>query len=160
MNQTALTIKIATPEDACAVSDVRRTTWLQAYPNPRLGITETDIRHRLDGECGERIATTVYEIRQGIKNQNGKYRVFVAELEGQVVGYASLAVKAGQGHVGAIYVLPEVQGHGIGSRLLGCAFDWWGNQKPVHLCVASYNQRAIHFYEQHGFTKTETRHDR
>ena len=72
----------------------------------------------------------------------------------------SLAVRAGQGHVGAIYVLPEVQGHGIGSRLLGCAFDWWGNQKPVHLCVASYNQRAIHFYEQHGFTKTEREHDR
>jgi hypothetical protein len=53
-NQAVL-VEVAKPEDAEGVFDVQRLTWLATYPNAEAGITEEDIRVRVEGEHGELI---------------------------------------------------------------------------------------------------------
>lgn len=54
----------------------------------------------------------------------------------------------------AIYVLPQSHGTDAGPRLMESALAWMGTGKDVIVEVASYNGRAIHFYEKYGFSKT------
>ncbi|MET9607301.1 GNAT family N-acetyltransferase [Streptomyces sp. NPDC006512] len=58
--------------------------------------------------------------------------------------------------LGPMYLLNEVQGHGIGGQLMG-EFFLWADGAPLHLWVTEYNGRAIRFYERHGFQLTGER---
>ncbi len=52
-------------------------------------------------------------------------------------------------------LLPQVQGHGWGTRLMDALFDALraGGSTGVHLGVAEANQRAIGFYQHLGFAE-------
>jgi GNAT superfamily N-acetyltransferase len=152
--QATVTIDTAMPDDAAAVFDVKRITWLATYPNSEAGITEADIRLQLEGEHGERIPEQIQRTRSRIERQDETRHTFVARMGGQVVGYCSPSTMEGQRRVGAIYVLPEAQGHGIGHLLLDKMLNWWGTDEDIYLHVATYNNNAINFYERHGFVKT------
>jgi GNAT superfamily N-acetyltransferase len=72
-------------------------------------------------------------------------RVWVAEIEAGVVGYAAL----GSGFLNGLYVAPGYQGRGVGSALLQEVkaaapegFSLWTFQP---------NLGAIRFYRRHGF---------
>lgn len=58
--------------------------------------------------------------------------------------------------LGAMYLLNEAQGHGIGGRLMSELLAW-ADDAPTHLWVTDYNERAIRFYERHGFKLTGER---
>lgn len=49
------------------------------------------------------------------------------------------------------YVLPEWQGHGVGSMLLGHLRS--GAQRPILIGTWQAAEWAIRFYERHGFTR-------
>ena len=75
--------------------------------------------------------------------------VWVAEDGGEVVGFAALSDEM----LDHLYVAPEAQGRGIGTRLLAqtkerrpAGFDLWVFQK---------NEGARRFYERHGLRLTE-----
>ncbi|QQR51654.1 hypothetical protein IPF89_02410 [Candidatus Saccharibacteria bacterium] len=60
----AVLIERAIPEDAEAVSDLLRRTWMATYPNAEAGITEEDIRLRTE----ERMANVSRRtLRIGVK---------------------------------------------------------------------------------------------
>lgn len=74
-----------------------------------------------------------------------RQRVWVAEIDGRVVGYAAL----GEGFLTNLYVEPPYQGRGVGTALLvrvkaavPGGFSLWTLQP---------NLAAIRFYERHGF---------
>ena len=73
------------------------------------------------------------------------FRVRVAERDGGIVGYAALTT----GFLEALYIMPAVQGHGIGSRLLDEAKA--GSAAQLRLCTFQRNTRARQFYEARGF---------
>jgi ribosomal protein S18 acetylase RimI-like enzyme len=56
-----------------------------------------------------------------------------------------------QNKLGALYILPSYQQMGIGSKLIGKALGWLGEEKPVYLEVVEYNTGAIGFYRKSGF---------
>lgn len=75
----------------------------------------------------------------------GRLRVWVAESEGQVVGYAAL----GPGELEQLYVRPGYQGRGVGHLLLEHAKAL--EPQGLGLWVFQRNTRARTFYEAHGF---------
>ena len=149
-------IEQAQPEDAEAVSELLRITWMATYPNAEAGITEEDIRLRTEGEHGERIPKNIQRWRESIESNDGSRAVFVARENGKVVGVAAPGITEGKRRIGALYVLPTMQGKGVGSRLMEQALAWHGDDEDIYLAVANYNQNAINFYKRFGFVETDT----
>jgi putative acetyltransferase len=83
--------------------------------------------------------------------------IFVAELQGKVVGMISLHIGEGRNrHVGnlTMAVHDKYQGQGIGKMLLLTAIDLadkWLNLVRIQVDVHSDNEPAIHIYKNFGF---------
>jgi ribosomal protein S18 acetylase RimI-like enzyme len=71
--------------------------------------------------------------------------VWVAEVDGQIVGYASL----GNGFLTNLYVHPGHQRRGTGSELLAVVKTF--ARDGLELWTFQPNEGAIRFYERHGF---------
>lgn len=149
-----VTITQAQPKDAEAIHHVRATTWLATYPNAEHGITKEAIRRRVEGEHGELVASSIAAWKERIKTAGVTTQPYVARLDGKVVGFGGPMIIDGIRWVGALYVLPEAQGFGIGSQLMQKILDWHGNDEDIFLAVAEYNTKSIRFYERFGFQVT------
>jgi ribosomal protein S18 acetylase RimI-like enzyme len=147
-------IEPAELEDAAAIVEVQRATWLDTYPNKAAGLSYENIRRRVEGENGERIAERVEKWRHRIISQKDDPHAFVARIDGEVVGIVFPSVIDGQPRVGSLYVLPSAQGKGIGGQLLREVFKWFGDKTDIYLRVAAYNENAIKFYQKYGFEFT------
>jgi GNAT superfamily N-acetyltransferase len=151
-------IRAATPPDAADICTVQARTWLATYPNEELGITREGLRRHLEGKDGERIADRITWTRMRIEEHLAAPAGgcdFVAVRAGEIVGFTAPFVEsAGRRRVGALYVLPAVQGSGLGHRLLERNLAWHGEGQDVYLMVAAYNERAKRFYTRHGFVFT------
>jgi len=60
----------------------------------------------------------------------------------------------GQLEIDAMYVVKELQGKGLGKKLMQKAIEWLGNDGDIRLEVVSYNSNAINFYKRFGFQET------
>ncbi len=148
----AIVLRDATPDDDEAIRQVQKQTWLATYPNAALGITSADIIAMFDDASEE--AQQRRAARRRSINATPQAHLWVAEGDSGIIGFC-LARKIDDTHrIQALYVLPAYQGQGIGKRLMHAALDWLGAALPVKLTVASYNQRAIAFYQQCGFVVT------
>lgn len=156
LNMNEIVITQAFPEDAETVCRIQSQTWIDTYPNAELGITEEDIRVRLEGENGERTTKKIDRWRQIIESADDKHTVFVARLGGVATGFIAPRTDEDNKHrIGALYVLPEAQGKGVGTALMEKALEWLGKNDDIYLCVVAYNTNAIKFYERFGFIKTD-----
>lgn len=155
-NQT-ISIKIATPDDAEIICDIRDRAWINAYPNPQLGITARDIGINAKGLHGEFVPKRIAYLKNKLSSPDRPDgATFVAKIDGKVVGFADPSIEDGKRRVGALFVAPEAQGKGVGSKLIQRDLDWHGRENDIYLEVLSYNQNAIDFYERFGFKKTDT----
>lgn len=151
----SITVEKAKPEDAEAIVDLLRKTWLDTYPNQEAGITEADIRIRTDGKNGDHLQNNINKWRQKIESADHKSMFYVVRDNAKVVGFTHPVITTENQHrIGALYVLPEAQGRGVGSQLIQANLSWHGNNAPIYLAVAAYNKKAIEFYKQFGFIET------
>lgn len=131
-------IRPGKPEDADAFTEIRHQP------------TVLEFNNLLPSERGERD-------RDGLAKLGPDNHLFVAEVEGQVVGFARMDVFRGrQRHVGnvTINVHDRFQGRGIGRSLFEHLLDLADNYLAltrVQLEVWADNTRAIHLYESLGF---------
>lgn len=137
-------IEAATPEDAAGIGVVQREGWLTTYPNVELGITEEVIVSR--GFIGDK------QRAERIRTQRDA-KVWVAKDGDRVVGFSVASLGEKMNKVGALYILSEYRGKGIGKKLMQQALDWLGNEKDICLGVVYYNDNAISFYERFGFER-------
>ena len=72
-----------------------------------------------------------------------EYELTAAEIDGRLAGYSAVA----PGWLEQLYVLPQLQGRGIGGQLLLRAME---SQTDFQFFVFQKNHKARRFYERHG----------
>ncbi len=138
-------IREAVPADASAVIDIAQAAWYSAYGGFLDPATiERGLRENYDPEL----------VDAGIEHP--EIKLFVAEDDGMVVGYASAEQTwADEVEVHTLSVHPDRWGEGIGSQLLDRVAAWATRQDVERLvcAVAAENTVGCAFFESCGFQR-------
>lgn len=144
MNTLTVDIRRAEPEDAEAIASVHEAAWRGAY----------------SGIIPHKALTTMLQRRTGAWWSRAIGRaasILVIDMGGDVVGYATLGRNraselAQGGEIYELYIRPEYQGIGLGSRLFAAAREKLASHGLDGLVVWALedNQPAISFYEGAG----------
>ena len=144
-------VRNAVPRDTKAIREVYHKTWLVTYPNEEHKILLTDIEACWSG------AFTPESIKKGeqrIAYLPPTQQIFVAEVDGAVVGVTDVTLGKLESTVATLYVLPEYHRQGIGGELFAHALDFLGPESDIIADIAVYNIGAIKFFESLGFVVT------
>ncbi len=144
----------ATESDAAAIQRVARDAWHAAY----------------DAVLGpERVDETVsswYDPERLVEDdvEPDDRPLFVAEVDGAVVGFAEAAPDGdddGLAHLYRIYVAPDHWGDGIGGALLARVESVLRERgfDRLQLSVMAENDVGVGFYESHGFDRVAEAHN-
>ncbi len=144
-----MSVRPATAEDADAIGRVQVETWRVAYR----GLMPDDVIAGFDVEARRRLW------REGLARvPRPGSATFVAELDGEVVGFASVGRSRDdeaepEGELYAIYLHPSRWGRGIGRALLERAEESmraFGFERAI-LWVLEGNERGERFYRAAGW---------
>jgi RimJ/RimL family protein N-acetyltransferase len=140
-----VTVREARSDDVEAAVRAYESSWDAALA-PLLG-------RRLDDlvPFDERVAS----FHQGLGKTSADAKVWVAELDGEIVGVAVYArADAETGELRALYVVPEAWGTGAAQELMSTALAAMraGGQRQAILWVVEENARARRFYEREGWS--------
>jgi ribosomal protein S18 acetylase RimI-like enzyme len=151
-----ITIREASEDDVFDIQTVFYTTWLETYPNKEIGITPEDIEEMFKNSFTHE---KLEELKQNLKNipSNSTLLVAVDSETNKVTALSRIFVREKYNQLQAIYVLPEYQRRGVGKALWFEALQYFDKQKDTIVHVATYNKKAISFYESLGFIDTGKR---
>ncbi len=154
--EVKVVIERARPEDAEEIQTVFYKTWLATYPNEVSGVTVDDVHeYYRDKLTPEGIKKSQRKIEEDSRMEN--LRVFVAKINEKVAGVCIARILEDKNQLKAIYVLPEFQGKGIGSKLWNQVLTFIDQTKDTTVEVVTYNSNAIEFYKRLGFEDTGRR---
>ena len=118
----------------------------------RATLTDIDAMHVVRLAVRENVLSDVARVtpthyRNMLENDG---RGWLCELNGKVVGFG--IADATQRSIWALFVLPDHEGHGIGSQLHDAMLDWLFDisSEPVWLTTGR-NTRGARFYEAAGW---------
>jgi GNAT superfamily N-acetyltransferase len=144
-----MNVRPASAEDADAIGGVQVETWRAAYQ----GLMPDDVIEQFDVEARRRMW------REGLgRAPRPGSATFVAELEGEVVGFASVGAARDEddpstGELYAIYLHPTCWDRGIGRALLARAEESMRSSgfTLAILWVLEGNERGERFYRAAGW---------
>jgi ribosomal protein S18 acetylase RimI-like enzyme len=143
-----------TAEDAKGSIDVQYKAWLATYPNEKVGVTIEDIEDRYkDAFEGERLEKR----KEAITNPEPNEKFILAKDGERVIGICYGDIQEDKNQLRAIYILPEYQGRGIGTKLWEAILPFFDKTKDTYVEVVDYNEKAINFYKKIGFVDTGVR---
>ena len=145
-----------TAEDIAGATEMRMQSWRDTYTSEKHGVTLDWINERhAESMSQEKQSQREQKFLEGKKN--GTLNSWIAkDNAGTIIGSATPFIEEdGTRRVGSLYVAKAWHGKGVGAQLMQRIIDWYGNEKPIILEVASYNDRAIEFYKKWGFQKVE-----
>lgn len=127
-------------EDIKNVQQVAKTSWNDTYD----GIIPAHVQ--------ESFLNSAYSDEM-MKRRLEVSSLYVAEADGQIVGFANFSTVKEEGEVelGAIYLLPEFQGEGVGTALLNEGINNAQKASKVFINVEKENGRGVYFYKAKGF---------
>lgn len=131
-----ISIRKAEPADARRLADIAYRAWessILPLMTEQTGIRQAE-QHRL--------AQAVSETLQ---------RIIVAEVDGVAVAWCSRSARGA--YIPFLFVMPELQGHGLGTMLLQrmeSLLELEGIER-VQLETPADNVRAVRFYERQGY---------
>lgn len=140
-----ITVRTATQADLPAAVEVFWTCWTRSYP----AFADPEVLARLTRADAEAMWADAWALDRAL--------VAVAD-DGRVVGLVRYGVADSVTEIHSLYVDPELQGGGVGGRLLAAATG----DGLVHgagdsaLWVFADNSTARDFYARHGFTPDGT----
>lgn len=148
--QPKVTIREASFEDLFAIRKMHAKSWLVAYPNDEAGVPEDWVRERVSKWLTpEGMKKSKEHFKNIFGNPNHFYRI--ATLDNEVVGLVHASRDDTKQHLEALYIDESEYGSGLSQELMATADVWLDPSVPTDLEVASYNKRAIRFYEKCGF---------
>ena len=131
---------------------------------PQVGAPEATLRPAIDADYGPMASIdrqafdplwwrSEESVRQRAATTS---RFLVAELTGQVIGYAEREQHAHQGHLNRLVVEPNQQNVGIGGLLLRATLEhlWAAGSKVVSLNTQASNPASRGLYKRFGFRPT------
>lgn len=144
-------IRPAHQNDAAAIAALHVRSWQWAYR----GLLPDAYLYALPDTLQERTARW----RELLSAATGDAQTWVAELDGEIVGFASAGSSGdfdappGAGELYAIYLEESAIGQGIGRALLAKAIDFLkeGSYQLATLWVLDGDQRARGFYDHAGW---------
>ncbi|WP_210365414.1 GNAT family N-acetyltransferase [Bacillus sp. REN3] len=135
-----ITIRKMQYEDTKQVQRIAKTTWNATYE----GIIPLEVQNNF--------------VKSNYSDESMKQRiersiVYVAEVEGKVIGFANYSKvrDGGKVELAAIYIYPEYQGKGIGNALIQQAIKELIGIKEIYINVEKDNKIGMNFYEAKGF---------
>ncbi|MDQ6432588.1 GNAT family N-acetyltransferase [Mesorhizobium sp. LHD-90] len=144
MTTLAIDIRRAEPRDADDIADVHHAAWMGAYA----------------GIIPHKALTRMVNRRGGQWWANAIRRaatVIVVEIGGEVAGYATIGRNRAkelrqQGEIYELYLKPEYQGVGLGSRLFAAARKKLADHglKGLVVWALEENHNAVAFYQGAG----------
>jgi GNAT superfamily N-acetyltransferase len=138
-----MVVREAQPDDAFAVESIRVRGWQIAY------------RHVFPPEQLDALPVDEARWRRRFVEQPPGWSTFVAEHEGEIVGFASVGPsrdERGIGELYAIYVDPDDWSQGVGGALIEQAEQRLARDfDEATLWVLTENPRARRFYERAGW---------
>ncbi len=133
-------IRTAVGDDLDAVVEIGHRTWPETFePIAGREYVEMGLAKWWTADA------TIPAIRSG--------RTLVAEVDGRVVGMAVYGTHDDDLVLWKLYVLPEHHSRGIGHLLLDAVLARAAElgHRSLHVSVVDGNDRALRFYERHGF---------
>lgn len=138
-----MVVREAQPDDAFAVESIRVRGWQIAY------------RHVFPPEQLDALPVDETRWRRRFVEQPPGWSTFVADREGDIVGFASVGPSRDEGGIGelyAIYVDPDDWSQGVGGALIEQAEQRLARDfDEATLWVLTENPRARRFYERAGW---------
>lgn len=134
----SIVIRKAEMKDIQAIQKIAKISWNQTYKN----LIPEPIQNRFlekaysDDYMEKRIQQTI---------------LMVAEEKNKVVGFANVFTKDNVAELSAIYLFPEVEGKGIGTKLLKAIVDQLKGYKEIYVEVEKGNFSGEIFYDAKGF---------
>lgn len=135
-----MNLRHAEIEDIEKIQEVAMDSWLDTYSSI---IPEESIREIVDSWYDSE------DLKQQIKDPI----FFVAEEKGEIAGFIHASVKDERAHLHRIYLKPDSQGKGLGTRLYEKAEEMIKetDARFIRLEVMSENSRGLDFYMSKGF---------
>lgn len=153
-------IQSATLDDVIGIGQAHLQSWLETYPNEEYEVDEDWIRGEFgflvqDGQNEEGRDNGIPFRTKVIENldSNVLYEV-VKDENGVVQGFMHIDRTDDVVNLNAIYLTDTLKGTGVAHKLMEQVLTFAGNL-PIKLQVVAYNERAIKFYEKHGFVRGE-----
>lgn len=138
-----LDIKIATPADISLIRELTHKIWPQTY-NPIIGPEQ--VAYMIDLFYAPDV------LRKQMAEKSHSF--IIAYLDGEAVAFAAYSeVLASVFKLHKLYILPSLQGRGIGRQLIDYIINDTKNAgaTQLQLNVNRYNSQAIAFYKKAGF---------
>lgn len=146
------TISIPEQSDRDGLIAMHVQSWLDTYPNEAAGVSAEYIKERVKVFSSEEGREKRAEyIREAHENPDYYLRI-AKDAQGAVVGFVD-ARRGELVELRGIYIDKSAYGSGLAMELTEPALEWLGDDQEITVSVASYNQRAIAFYEKLGFVQ-------
>ena len=157
-------IQKATLDDAIGIGEAHLQSWIETYPNEEYDVNEEWIKDEFgflikDGQNEQGNDNGIAFRKNVIKNldENSLYEV-VKDEAGKVQGFMHAHRTNKSVSLNAVYLTDSLKGTGVAHKLMEHVLEFAGNL-PIELQTATYNNRAIKFYEKYGFVIGETEPD-
>ena len=134
-------IRLATQQDVLPIAQVHVQSWCESYQN----LIKQEI---LDALCVEQRAA----LWRSVLEQENR-RVFVYEENAQVLGFAAFnfPVDAPISELRALYLLKQIQGQGVGAKLVQLGLGLSREKSYQHMQCSVLNLNSSrYFYEKTG----------
>jgi ribosomal protein S18 acetylase RimI-like enzyme len=146
-----ITIRDATPDDAEVVAQVHVASWQSAYRHA----VPVDVLDAMT--AADRLPAWTWRLTMP---RSRAFHLLVAEVDGEVVGFAGTQLHEDEADVGELlqlYLHPDAFGTGVAQALHDAALDRFraDGVGVAQLDVEVDNRRARRFYERNGWRPIE-----